>query len=78
MLPFLKPKTWPRIGKPVGESRYGFSQDDDIIEQALDELMRALESKDGAKIHSAIEALVNLIHIRESNASDSQEDASSV
>ena len=61
--------------KPVGESRYGFSEDDDLIEHALDELMHALESKDGAKIHSAIEALVNFIHSRESNASDSSQDA---
>jgi hypothetical protein len=78
MLPFLKPKTWPRIAKPTGESRYGFSEDDDLIEQALDELLAALESKDGAKIHSCIEALINLIHSRESNASDSQENASGV
>jgi len=68
-LPFLKPKTWPRVGKPVGESRYGFSEDDDLIEGALDELMAALESKDHAKIHSAIEALVRFIHSKESNAS---------
>lgn len=68
-LPFLKEKQWPRVGKPVGESRYGFSEDDDIIESALDELMQALQSKDGAQIHSALEALVNVIHTRESNAS---------
>lgn len=54
------------MGKPVGESRYGFSEDDDLIEGALDELMAALASKDGAKIHSAIEALVHFIHNRES------------
>jgi hypothetical protein len=74
MLPFLKPKSWPRVGKPVGESRYGYSEDDDLIEGALDELMAALESKDRAKIHSAIEALVRFIHAKELDAS-LQEDA---
>lgn len=54
------------MGKPVGESRYGFSEDDDLIEQALDELEAALHAKDNAKIHSAIEALVNFIHSKES------------
>lgn len=58
------------MAKISGESRYGFSEDDDIIEQALDELIHALESKDGTKIHSAIEVLVNFIHTREFNASD--------
>lgn len=74
-LPFLKQKTWLRTAKISGESRYGFSEDDDLIEQSLDELMAALESKDHAKIHSAIEALVNFIHNRESADAGIQEGA---
>ena len=57
------------MGKPVGESRYGYSEDDDLIEGALNELMAALEAKDGSKIHSALEALVNFIQSKESDAS---------
>lgn len=74
MLPFLKEKTWPRTSKPVGESRYGFSEDDDLIEHALDELIAALHGKDGSKIHSAIEALIQIIDSREPDA-ELQEDA---
>lgn len=75
MLPFLKEKTWPRVAKPMGESRYGYSEDDDLIEVALDELMAALESKDGSKIHSAIEALVDFIRNKESADAGVQEGA---
>lgn len=63
------------MGKPSGESRYGFSEDDDLIEGALGELMSALEAKDGGKIHSAIEALVNFIHSKEFEDADLSEDA---
>jgi hypothetical protein len=78
MLPFLKNKTWPRVAKPIGESRYGYSEDDDLIEQLLEELMAAYHAKDHAKIHSAIEALVHFIQSKESHASDSSQDALSV
>lgn len=74
-LPFLKQKTWPRMAKISGESRYGFSEDDDLIEHALDELMHALASKDGSKIHSAIEALIRIIHTKESGDAGIQEGA---
>ena len=71
MLPFLKPKQWPRIAKPlVGESRYGFSEDDDLIEQALDELCRAMATKNASQLVSAITALVECIRSREESRGD--------
>mgnify|MGYP006919579531 CR=1 FL=1 len=57
----------------MGEARYGYSEDDDIIEQAMDELMAALEAKDGIKVHSAIEALIQFIQSKESNAIPSED-----
>jgi hypothetical protein len=53
-----------------GESRYGFSEDDDLIESALDELQAAMEARNHSGIVSAIKALVQFIKNREgSNAS---------
>ena len=43
----------------MDESRYGFDEDDDIIEQALDDLIKAIEAKDH---HAVMEALTALIH----------------
>lgn len=73
MLPFLKPKTWPQLAKISGESRYGFSGDDDIVEHALDELMEAYESKDHKKFMSALNALIEVIKNKEPDASPHEE-----
>lgn len=69
-LPFLKPKGWPTLRKYSGESRYGFSEDDELIEHALDELIQAIESKDHSKLTHAIKALVECVLAKESGESD--------
>lgn len=69
-LPFLKPKGFPKLRKCAGVSRYGFSEDDDIIEHALDELMSAIDAKDNTKMVDAIKALVGVIRNKESRGND--------
>lgn len=64
-LPFLKPKGWPKLRKMAGESRYGFSEDDDMIEKALDELLQAMDTKDHALLVSSLQALVRCIQNKE-------------
>ena len=64
-LPFLKPKGWPQLRKQAGESRYGFSEDDDLLEDALDELIRALDSKDASLFISSLHALIEIIKNKE-------------
>jgi hypothetical protein len=60
-LPFLKKNKLPRIAGPMGESRYGFSEDDEMSEDAIKELMEAIESKDKSKLMKALSALVEVI-----------------
>ena len=75
LLPFLKKNSWPRIGKIAGESRYGFSEDDDLIEHALDELLAAHGAKDGAALLEALEALIHFIQSKEGAHGDASESA---
>ncbi len=72
MLPFLKPKGWPMRRKMSGESRYGFSEDDDLIEDALEELIASLHAKDSGKLIQALSALIEVIRNKEDHA-DSHE-----
>lgn len=75
-LPFLKPRQIPKKRVYAGEVRYGFSEDDELIEHALDELMEAMASKDHKKFMSALMALVHCVKNREdSDAPDSQQEA---
>lgn len=74
-LPFLKPKTWPKLQKMSGESRYGFSEDDDLIEEALDHIMQAIENKDHKQLTEGIQALVDCIRNREDAHADANEEA---
>lgn len=60
-LPFLEKKGLPKLRKMSGESRYGFSEDDDLIESALDELISAMHARDHSAIVHAIKALVQCI-----------------
>lgn len=69
-LPFLKPKGWPQLRKMSGESRYGYSEDEELIDKSLDELIAALESNDHSKAVAAIHALVNVIRNKEINHAD--------
>ena len=73
-LPFLKGTKWPRIGKPVGESKYGFSEDDELLESLLGELMAAYEAQDHIGLIDSLKALIQLIQTKES--SDAQHDES--
>jgi hypothetical protein len=60
-LPFLEKKGLPKLRKMSGESRYGFSEDDDLIDSALDELLAAIASRSHSQIVKSIKALVGLI-----------------
>lgn len=53
------------MAKPAGESRYGFTEDDDLIEGSLEELLRAAASKDGRQFMEALEALIHIIYEKE-------------
>ena len=74
-LPFLKEKTWPKLAKPMDESRYGFDEDDDIIEQALDGLIKAIEAKDRPAVMEALTALIHCIKNKEESHGDVHESA---
>jgi hypothetical protein len=75
-LPFLKKSKWPQMARPMSEVQYGFSDDDELVEQALDELMSAIESKDGKRFGDALSLLIELI--RSKDASHPLEEAVSV
>lgn len=70
MLPFLKNKKLPRIAGPIGEVKYGYSEDENMSEDAIKELLAAVESKDASKLMQAISALVEII--RNKNDADAQ------
>lgn len=54
----------------AGESRYGYSEDDEMIEHALDELFEAHDSKDHKKVISALHALIDIIKNKEESHVD--------
>lgn len=66
-LPFLKGTKWPRIGKPVGESKYGFSEDDELLESLLGELMAAYDAKDHVALVDSLKSLIHLIKNKEAS-----------
>lgn len=72
-LPFLEKRGWPKIGKPAGESRYGYSEDDDLIEHSLDELMEAHAKKDHKGFISAMKALIEFILNKEGSDASTHE-----
>lgn len=76
MLPFLKKQGLPKLRKLSGESKYGFSEDDELIEHSLNELMQAVESKDHMKMSEAIKALIDCIMAKEGNQDADDEKAS--
>ena len=63
-LPFLKPKGLPTERKLSGVSRYGFDEDDELIDTALDELIKAMDEKDHKKIIHCIHCLSHFIKNR--------------
>lgn len=78
-LPFLKPRAIPTERKLAGVSKYGFSEDDEVIEHALDELIAALHTKDSAQFMEALTALIETIKNKEpDDASDPFQDTQGV
>lgn len=75
-LPFLEENKLPVLRKLSGVSKYGFSEDDDLIEQSLNELIQAVESKDHKMMMQALKALIECVMAREeSNAPDTLKEA---
>jgi hypothetical protein len=64
-LPFQKKKVWPKERKLAGVSKYGYSEDDELVEQASNEFMQAIESKDHKKLAEAIKALIHCVMAKE-------------
>jgi hypothetical protein len=79
-LPFLKENSWPKIRKYAGEKKYGFDEDDELIESSLNELIHAIETKDHQLMLGALSALIECIVAREDkeDALNSFEEASGV
>lgn len=57
----------------MSESRYGFSDDDELVEDALSELMAALESKDGRRFGDALSLLIEIIRSKKDEPSPPDE-----
>lgn len=53
---------------PVAESRFGYSEDENMSEDAIKELIQAVESKDSQKLMSSLKALIEII--RNKNEAD--------
>ena len=80
-LPFLKAKGIQAPRKYAGESRYSFDEPSELVEQAFEELVYAMESRNHDKMMEALEALVECILAKEKgleDAPDTLEKASSI
>lgn len=64
-LPFLKPKGPQAPRKYAGESRYAFDEPSEMVEQAFEELMYAMEARDQDKMKEALEALIECVLAKE-------------
>ncbi len=69
-LPFLKIRKPASLRTQSGESMYGFSEHDEMCEQALQELMEAADSKDHSKLMEALEALIECLIAKHSGDDD--------
>ncbi len=77
-LPFLNDQKIPKLRKLSGVSKYGFSENDELVESALKELIQAVESKNHSELIMAVKALIDCIMAKEQgegDASDSQQKA---
>ena len=78
-LPFLKERKVPTLRKMSGVSLYGFSEDDELIDHALDELIEHIHNKDHEGVMESLMALVHAIKNKEpDDASSALEDAKGV
>ncbi len=73
MLPFLKGRQVPKLRTMSGVSKYGFSEDEELCERALDELEQAIDTKDKALLLSAVKALIHCIMNKEGPDAESHE-----
>lgn len=62
------------LGK-VGEQRFGYSEDEELIDRALSELLAAYEAKDGRRVIEAFDAIVHLILMKGDSDGDAHEEA---
>ena len=69
-LPFLKEKGIPKRRELSGVSKYGFSEDDELIEASLKELQHAIDTKDHKLMLGALSALIDCIMNKESEGPD--------
>lgn len=74
-LPFLNSNKIPKLRTQSGESKYGFSEDDELIESSLNELIQAVDSKDHSQFIKALNALIECVMARE-EASDAPNEKS--
>ena len=65
MLPFLKKNKLPASVRQPGESRFGFSEDEEMSEDAIKELIQAIESKDHSKLMQSLKALIEIIRSKD-------------
>ena len=65
MLPFLKTEKIPKLRKLSGISKYGFTEDDELKDATVSELIHAVESKDHKKMMNSIHALIDCVMARE-------------
>lgn len=64
-LPFIEDNKLPKLRKLSGVSKYGFSEDDELVESSLNELMQAIESKNHTQLVTALKALIDCIVAKE-------------
>ena len=57
-LPFLKPSGWPQKAKVIGEKTYGFSEDEQMLDIAIDEILEAFHSRDKKRLYQALSAII--------------------
>lgn len=57
-LPFLKKRRAPRHQEPTPDKMVGLSPDEQLEDQAIEELMEACTNKDPKQFRSSLEALV--------------------
>jgi hypothetical protein len=70
-LPFLQTEKLPKLRKLSGVSKYGFTEMDELVESALDELSQAIESKDHKSMMKAFSAIIDCVIDKEGDHASS-------
>lgn len=74
-LPFLQSKGPQPSKRYLGEARYAFDEPSELVEQALDELIHAIESRDSKKLVMAIMAVIDCVMAKESKQDEASKEA---